>query len=53
MAANKDSERIVLSHMRCDEAAEMFGVWLTPDGNNNKINKILKTKVLKWGWQSM
>ena len=52
VATNKNGERIALSHLRSDEAAQMLGVWLAPNGDNKKIIKELKTAAVKWGERS-
>ena len=39
---------VSLNRLRCDEAAEMLGIWLAPDGNKNKILTVLKTTALEW-----
>ena len=44
-----NGERIALSHLRCDEAAEIFGVWMYLDGNRKKIISVLKTVIERKG----
>jgi len=51
IASDKNGDRIALSHLRSDEAAEMLGVWLAPNGDNKKIISVLKTAAVKWGGQ--
>ena len=40
-------EMMALSHLKCDEAAEMIGVWMAPDGNK-KLISVLKSRAVEW-----
>ena len=42
IATGSDGKRVSLQRLRCDEAAEMLGVWLAPNGNTNKMISVLK-----------
>ena len=42
-------ETMALSHRRCEEAAEMLGVWMVPDGNREKLVTVLKSRPIEWG----
>ena len=48
MAIDVDSSRVSLSRLRCDEAAEILGVWMAPSGNNTQIIQSLKSEALSW-----
>ena len=48
LATDISGERIALSHLRCDEAAEMLGVWMAPNGNRRKLVSYLKSKAVEW-----
>ena len=52
IASDKNGNRIALSHLRSDEAAEMLGAWLAPNGDNTKVISVLKTAAVKWGGSS-
>ena len=49
MADDITGERLTLSRLRCDEAAEMLGVWMAPDGNRTKVVAELKASAVEWG----
>ena len=36
VAAGSDGEMVSLQKLRCDEAAEMLGIWLAPNGDTSK-----------------
>ena len=48
VATGLDGNVVSLNRLRCDEAAEMLGIWLAPDGNKNKILSVLKSSALEW-----
>lgn len=48
VASDKHDNRVVLFHLRFDEATEMVGVWLAPNGNRKKIISVLKAIAVKW-----
>ena len=33
VAPDMNGEIVTLSHLRCDEATEILGLWMAPDGN--------------------
>ena len=39
---------MALSHLKCDEVAEMLGVWMAPNGNKKKLISVLKLRVVEW-----
>ena len=49
VTVDKDNVRKVLPQLKCDEAKEMLGVWLSPDGNNKKQKEVLIEKMKKYG----
>ena len=49
VATEKHVERIPLSYLRCDEATDLLGVWLAPNGNRKNIISVLKAAAVKWG----
>ena len=49
MADDISGERLTLTRLRCDEAAEMLGVWMAPNGNTSKVVSELKASAVKWG----
>ena len=49
MTDDMDRKRIRLSHIRCDEAAGVLNVRMTPDGNTKKVAPVLKTYAVEWG----
>lgn len=42
-------EMVSLTHLRCDKAAEMLGVWMALDENRKKLVSDLKGKAVEWG----
>lgn len=48
VATNSDGEQVSLKRLRMDEAAEMLGVYLSPNGNTTKCISILKEKTVQW-----
>ena len=49
IATDSNGELVSLKRLRCDQAAEMLGIWLAPDGNKQKVIRVLKKKALEWG----
>ena len=49
MATDMSGQRIALSHLRCNEAAEMLGVWMAPNGDRTKLISELRAKAVEWG----
>ena len=49
IAMDSENKMVSLKRLRCDQAAEMLGIWLAPDGNKKKIISVLKKKALEWG----
>ena len=49
VATDVDGSRVSLSRLRCDEAAEILGVWMALSGNNKQIIKSLRSAALSWG----
>ena len=49
IATDMNGERMALSHLKCDEAAEMMGVWMAPNENMKKLISVLKSRAVKWG----
>ena len=49
VARGSDGREVSLQSLRCDEAAEMLGVWLAPNGNRQKVLSVLKKTDLDWG----
>ena len=43
-----NGEIIVLSHLRPDEGAEIFGFWMYPNGNRKKLVSIIKSRSVEW-----
>ena len=48
VANDVDGTRVSLSRLRCDEAAQMLGVWIAPSGDNTKIVQSLKKDAIQW-----
>ena len=48
MATDMPCKRKVLFRLQCNEAVEMLGVWMAPDGNSEKLVTYLKSKVVEW-----
>ena len=44
IATDSNGELVSLKRLRCDQAAEMLGIWLAPDGNKQKVIKVLKKR---------
>ena len=44
--ASTSDEHISLDRLRCREASEMLGIWIAHDGNNIKLNQVLKNHLL-------
>ena len=42
IATDSDGELVSLKRLRCNQAAEMLGIWLAPDGNKQKVISVLK-----------
>ena len=42
-------ERMALSHIRCNDAAEMLGVWMVPDKNRKRLVFVLTYRAVEWG----
>ena len=42
IASDSNEELVSLKRLRCDQAAEMLGIWLAPDGNKQKVVRVLK-----------
>ena len=34
LAKDIDVQKVPLNHLRCDEASEILGIWMSPNGNN-------------------
>ena len=49
VAENADGETVSLQRLRCNDAAEMLGIWLAPNGNPSKCVSVLKQKAVDWG----
>ena len=49
VATSSNGEKISLQRLRCDEASEIFGIWLAPNGNTKKCISVLKRKPMDWG----
>ena len=49
IAMDSENKQVSLKRLRCDQAAEMLGIWLAPDGNRKKLIRVLKQKALEWG----
>ena len=49
VANDVNGTRVSLSRLRCDEAAQMLGVWIAPSEDNTKIVQSLKKDALQWG----
>lgn len=48
MADDISGKRLTLFRLRCDEAAEMLGVWMAPDGSRSKVASELKASAVEW-----
>ena len=48
IATDCNGNRVSLNKLRCDEASEMLGVWLTPNGDKKKTINYLKVAALEW-----
>ena len=48
MAYDMNGKRIRLSHLRCDEAVKILGVWMDPDNNSKKVVSVLKACTVEW-----
>ena len=48
VATDSKGERISLQHLRCNEASQMLGVWITPNGDKTKTILQLKVAALDW-----
>ena len=46
IAMDSENKLVSFKRLRYDQAAEILGVWLTPDGNKKEIISVLKQKVL-------
>ena len=48
ISSDKNVHRIALSHLRSNEAAEILGVGIAPNGDNKNTTTVLKTAAVKW-----
>ena len=46
--ANRSGSRDVIERLAPDEARELLGVWMAPDGNNTRAIKEMSAKAQKW-----
>ena len=53
MATDMSGQRPALSHIRCNEVAEMLGVWMAPSGNRQKLVSELGAKAIEWGGKTI
>ena len=44
---DRNGERMALSYLKCDEAAEMLGVWMARNGNKKTLISVLKLRVVE------
>ena len=44
-----NGEIIAFSHLRCDEAAEILGIWMDPNGNRKKLISVINARAVEWG----
>ena len=44
-----NGKEVNLSQLKCNEAKEMLGVWLAPDGNNKKQKQVMIEKMQRYG----
>ena len=49
VATGVDGTRVSFTKLRCDEAAEMMGVWISPNENNKKLVRTVKADTVLWG----
>ena len=52
VATGLDGNVVSLKRLQCNIAAEMVGIWISPDGSNTKILEVLKSTALEWGGKS-
>ncbi len=48
IAIDSNGRRVSLKKLRCNEASEMLGVWITPNGDKKKTINYFKIAALKW-----
>ena len=48
IATDTKGYRVSLKQLRCNEASEMLGIWITPNGDKKKTIKELKVAALDW-----
>ena len=53
MATDMSGQRLALKHLKCNEAAEMLGVWMAPSGDRKKLISELRATAVEWGGKIM
>ena len=48
VASSSTGEILSLKRLYCNEASKMLGVWIAPDGSNNKLVEELQWSALDW-----